>query len=556
MTWSQDYAPLADSIGLSALVAALPVVTLLALLAFWNVRAHLAALAGLLVAATIAIGVYGMPVSLTLASAGYGAAFGLFPIGWIVLNAIFIYNLSVETGGFKVLQDRMANLSNDQRVQALMIGFSFSAFIEGFAGFGAPVAIAGALMIGLGFRPLDAAKAALIGNTVPVAYGSVGIPIITLAKVTGLDEGALSAMVGRQLPLFALLVPFWLVAAQAGWRGMMGVWPACLVSGAAFAGVQFLVSNYHGPYLVDAAAGLSSIGALVILLRFWKPRTEQSLSGHFQASLEPTALATMSRGRENFRAWLPWTLLTLLVAGSSLTPVKSTLDKTFAHKLSVPYLHMAVQKVPPAVARPEAEAAQFTLNLLSATGSSLLVAGVLAGFMLGLKPRQLLAMYGRTLKRVRLPLLTIALMLALGFITRYSGSDTTMGLALASTGILFPFFSPLLGWLGVALTGSNTSSNVLFGNLQKVTAQQLDLSPILTAASNSSGGVMGKIINAQSIVVVGTAIGGQKDSPDAGAILRAVFWHSIALGMLVGVLVMLQAYVFEWMIVALPSVAR
>ena len=261
MTWSQDYTPLADSVALSALVAAMPVVTLLALLAFWHVRAHLAALAGLLVAAAIAIGVYGMPVTLTLASAGYGAAFGLFPIGWIVLNAIFIYNLSVETGGFKVLQDRMSNLSSDRRIQALIIGFSFGAFMEGFAGFGAPVAIAGALMIGLGFRPLDAAKAALIGNTAPVAYGSVGIPIITLAKVTGLDEGALSAMVGRQLPFFALLVPFWLVAAQAGWRGIVGVWPACLVAGVSFAGGQFLVSNFHGPYLVDAAAGLSSIGA-------------------------------------------------------------------------------------------------------------------------------------------------------------------------------------------------------------------------------------------------------------------------------------------------------
>ncbi|MEK7753176.1 MAG: L-lactate permease, partial [Acidobacteriota bacterium] len=260
MTWSQNYTPLVDSIGLSALVAAVPVVTLLALLAFWHVRAHLAALAGLLAAAGIAISVYGMPAKLTLASAGYGAAFGLFPIGWIVLNAIFIYNLSVETGGFKVLQDRMSGLSNDRRIQALMIAFSFGAFIEGFAGFGAPVAITGALMIGLGFRPLEAAKLALIGNTAPVAFGSVGIPIITLAKVTGLDESALSMMVGRQLPFFSLLVPFWLVAAQAGWRGMMGVWPACFVTGASFALVQFLVSNYHGPYLVDAAAGLSAIG--------------------------------------------------------------------------------------------------------------------------------------------------------------------------------------------------------------------------------------------------------------------------------------------------------
>jgi lactate permease len=503
----------------------------------------------------IAIGVYGMPVTLTLASAGYGAAFGLFPIGWIVLNAIFIYNLSVETGGFKVLQDRMSHLSDDRRIQALMIAFSFGAFMEGFAGFGAPVAIAGALMVGLGFRPLDAAKAALIANTAPVAFGSVGIPIVTLAKVTGLDEGALSAMVGRQLPFFALLVPFWLVAAQAGWRGMISVWPACLVAGASFGGVQFLVSNYHGPSLVNAAAGLSSIGALVILLRFWKPREVDAHPERAKAAPDPATQATMSRGRENFRAWLPWMLLTVFVVASSLTPVKNALNQAFSPKLSVPSLHMVVQKVPPAVARPEAEAAQFTFNLLSATGTSLLVAGVIAGFMLGLKPRQLLATYGRTLKRVSLPLLTIALMLALGFTTRYSGSDTTMGLALASTGVLFPFFSPLLGWLGVAVTGSNTSSNVLFGNLQKVTAQQLDLSPILTAAANSSGGVMGKIINAQSIVVAGTAIGGQKDSPDAGTILRAVFWHSIALALLMGVLVMLQAYVFKWMIVVPPSIA-
>jgi lactate permease len=545
MIWSQNYTPLADSVGLSALVAALPVVTLLCLLAFWRVRAHLAALAGLLVAAAIAIGVYGMPVTLTIASAGYGAAFGLFPIGWIVLNAIFVYNLSVETGGFKVLQDRMSSLSGDRRIQAIMIAFSFGAFMEGFAGFGAPVAIAGALMVGLGFRPLDAAKAALIANTAPVAYGSVGIPIITLAKVTGLDESALSAMVGRQLPFFALLVPFWLVAAQAGWRGMAGVWPACLVAGASFAGVQFLVSNYHGPYLVNAAAGLSSVGALVILLRFWEPR---------EAS-EPAARGTTPRSRESFRAWLPWMLLTVFVVASSLTPVRNALNQAFSPKLSVPVLHQAVQKMPPVVAKPEAEAAQFTFNLLSATGTAVLAAGVLAGFILGRKPLQLLATYGRTLKRVSLPLLTIALMLALGFTTRFSGSDTTMGLALASTGLLFPFFSPLLGWLGVAVTGSNTSSNVLFGNLQKVTAQQLDLSPILMAASNSSGGVMGKIINAQSIVVAGTAIGGQEDSPDAGTILRAVFWHSIALALLTGVLVMLQAYVFPWMIVAPPSVA-
>jgi lactate permease len=549
MTWSQHYSPFADSIGLSALVAALPIVTLLALLAFWHVRAHLAALAGLLVAVVIAIWGYGMPAQLTLASAGFGAAFGLFPIGWIVINAIFIYNISVDTGGFRVLQDRMSNLSDDRRIQALMIAFSFGAFLEGFAGFGAPVAITGALMIGLGFRPLEAAKAALIGNTAPVAFGSVGIPIITLAKVTGLDEGALSAMVGRQLPCFALIVPFWLVAAQVGWRGMARVWPACLVAGASFAVVQFLVSNFHGPHLVDAAAGLSSIGALAILLRFWKPADTRARPDQVKPAPEAVAAVSISRGRENIRAWLPWILLTAFVATSSVTPVKNFLNQAFAPKLSVPALHLAVQKVPPAAARPEAEAAQFTLNLLSATGTWLLVAGVIAGLLLGLKPGRLAATYWRTLLRVRVPLLTIALMLALGFTTRYSGTDTTMGLAFASTGMWFPFFSPLLGWLGVALTGSDTSSNVLFGNLQKVTAEQLDISPVLTAAANSSGGVMGKMIDAQSIVVAGVATGGKQDSPDAGTILRAVFWHSMALATLMGILVMLQAYVFQWMIV-------
>jgi lactate permease len=548
MIWSQNYAPL-GGIGSSALVAAVPVVTMLALLAFWHVRAHRAAAVGLLLAAGVAMGVYGMPASLTVAAAGYGAAFGLFPIGWIVLNAIFVYNLSVETGGFNLVQDRLSGLSGDRRIQALMIAFSFGACIEGFAGFGAPVAITGALMIGLGFRPLEAAKLALIGNTAPVAFGSVGIPIITLAKVTGLDEGALSAMVGRQLPFFSLVVPFWLVTAQVGWRGMCGVWPACLVTGASFAIVQFLVSNLHGPYLVDTAAGLCAIGALVVLLRFWKPAEEQTLA-HPRPTVSGARSPTgASRSHENLRAWLPWILLMVFVAGSSLGPVKNALNQTFAPKWSVPALHQAVQKMPPVVAKPEAEVAQFTFNLLSATGTSVLVAGLLSALALGVGPRKTAAIYGRTVLRVRVSLLTISLMLALGFTTRYSGTDTTIGLAFASTGFLFPFFSPLLGWLGVALTGSDTSSNVLFGNLQKVTAQQIGISPILAAAANSAGGVMGKMIDAQSIVVASVATGGQKESPDAGSILRAVFWHSLALAALMGVLVMLQANALKWMVV-------
>jgi len=551
MTWSQNYTPLAESIGLSALVAAIPIVTVLVLLAFWHVRAYIAAAVGLLLAAALAIGVYGMPAQMAAAATGYGAAFGLFPIGWIVLNALFVYGVSVETGGFKELQNRMSGISGDRRIQALMIAYAFGAFIEGFAGFGAPVAITGALMIGLGFRPLDAAVLALIGNTAPVAYGSVGVPIVMLAKVTGIDELTLSAMVGRQLAPFAFLVPFWLVTVQAGWRGMLGVWPACLVSGLAFAIAQFLVSNFHGPQLVGAAGGLSAMGALLLLMRFWKPKEVQTHPGRSDA---PASAAAAGGIGGNLRAWLPWILLTVLVASSTILPVKNALNATFAPKIAVPALHLAVQKMPPVVAKATPEAAEFTFNLLSATGSALLVAGTLSGLLLGLGPVQLAGLYWRTIKRVRISLLTIALMVALGFTTRYSGTDTTMGLAFASTGVLFPFFSPLLGWLGVALTGSDTSSNILFGNLQTVTAKQIGVSPILTAAANSAGGVMGKMIDAQSIVIASVATGGKPDSPDVGTILRAVFWHSIALATLMGVLVMLQAYVFKWMVVVPPAV--
>ncbi len=535
MTWSQNYAPLADSIGLSALVASIPVVTLLALLAFWHVRAQIAALAGLLVAMAIAIGVYGMPLSMTLASAGYGAAFGLFPIGWIILNAIFIYNLTVETGQFSVLQKQVSTMSGDRRIQALLIAFSFGAFIEGAAGFGAPVAISGALLIGLGFKPLEAAKLALIGNTAPVAYGALGTPIITLARITDLDVQLLSAMAGRQLPFFSLLVPFWLIAAQAGWRGMVAVWPACLVAGSSFGITQFFVSNYIGPMLVDIIAAIVSMASLVLLMRFWKPKDtqENEVPADFVKSAAPA-------GAPVWKAWLPWVLLCGFVFLWGLPDVKKGLNGWFAPAIETPYLHKAVLRVPPVAAHPEPESAIFTFNALSATGTAILISGVLAALVLGLKPGRIIRLYGETIWKVRVSLLTIALMLALGFTTRYSGTDTTMGLLMAGTGWWFPFFSPLIGWLGVALTGSDTSSNVLFGNLQKVTAEQLGLSPILMAASNSTGGVMGKMIDAQSIVVASVATNQQGKE---GVILRYVFWHSIFLASLVGVLVMLQAYV-------------
>ncbi len=543
MTWSQNYAPL-GSVGVSALVAVLPVVTLLGLLGLGRVRAHFAALAGLLVAVLIAIAVYRMPAQLTLAAAIFGAAFGLFPIGWILLNAIFVYDLSVESGQFAVLQNQLSGVSRDRRIQALLIAFCFGAFVEGAAGFGAPVAITGALLIGVGFRPLEAAKLALIGNTAPVAFGSVGIPIVTLNKVTGLDIHLLSAMVGRQLPIFSFIVPFWLIVAQVGWTGMMAVWPACFVTGLCFGATQFLVSNYHGPWLVDMASSVASMLALMALLKFWKPKDEQPAP----RANEIVATETSTAPGSAWKAWLPWVLLSMCVFVWGLPKVKDVLNNFFAPGIQIPVLHRAVLRVPPVLKAPAPEDAIFSFNALSATGTALLCAGILSGVCLGLGPKRILQVYIRTISRVRLSLLTIALMLALGYTTRYSGTDSTLGLTLAASGFLFPFFSPLIGWLGVALTGSDTSSNVLFGNLQQVTAQQLALSPILTAASNSSGGVMGKMIDAQSIVVASVATGGRADSPDAGTVLRSVFWHSLALAALMGLLVMLQAYVFPGMI--------
>jgi lactate permease len=542
MPWSQVYAPL-GSIGVSALVAAIPVAVLMALLAFWHVRAHLAAGVALLAAGTIAVAVYGMPAPLAVAAAGYGAAFGLLPIGWLVVNAIFIYQLSVETGQFVVLQTQIAGISRDRRIQALMIAFAFGAFIEGAAGFGAPVAISGGLLIGLGFKPLEAAKLALIGNTAPVAFGSLGIPLVTMAPLTGLDLHQLSAMVGRQLPIFSLIVPCWLVAAQVGWRRMVEVWPACLTAGGTFAIMQFVMSNLHGPWLVDIVSAAVSMIALVVLMRFWKPANELT---NTTPDMPAATLATDAATGPAWKAWLPWLFLTGFVFLWGMNPVKAQLNAWFAPQIPVPALHLAVQKMPPVAPVPTREPTIFNLNLLSATGTPLLLAGIASALSLGVGFRRALRIYGQTWLRVRVSLLTISAMMALGFLTRYGGTDTTMGLAMAGTGWLFPFFSPIIGWLGVALTGSDTASNVLFGNLQKVSAEQLGFSPVLMCAANSSGGVMGKMIDAQSIVVAAVATGGRADSPDAGTVLRAVFWHSIVLAALVGLLVYAQAKIYPF----------
>ncbi|MEO5763451.1 MAG: L-lactate permease [Vicinamibacteria bacterium] len=544
MTWLQNYAPLGDVFS-SALVAALPVVVLLGLLAFFHVRAHIAAIAGLVAAWLVAVGLFHMPASLATAAAGYGVAYGLFPIGWIVLNAIFIYDVTVKTGQFDVVKRTIAGISDDRRIQVLLIAFSFGAFIEGAAGFGTPVAISGAMLIGIGFRPLEAAGLALIGNTAPVAFGGLGTPLIALNAVTHLPLADLSAMVGRQLPFFSVLIPFWLVVVMAGFKGMREVWPACLTAGVGFAITQFLVSNFHGPWIVDIAGAIVSMASLLILLRFWRPRNvwrfeHERVGGALPQKQEPPPTSS-----QTLRAWTPWILLTAFVFVWGLPQVKSALDGWSIVRVPIPYLDKAVVRVPPVVVKPEPEAAVFNLNSLSATGTGLLLAGIVSGLVLGVSPLALISLYGQTLFRVRNSLLTITAMLALGYTTRYSGSDTSMGLAFASTGVLFPFFSPLLGWLGVALTGSDTSSNVLFGNLQTVSAQQIGVSPLLTAAANASGGVMGKMIDAQSIVVASVATG---DAAAPGAILRYVFFHSLALACLVGVLVLMQAYLFPWMV--------
>jgi lactate permease len=541
MIWLQNYDPFGN-VFLSTVIASLPVVILLAAIAWLHIRVHVAAAVGLAVALLIALAVYRMPVSAASAAAVYGAAFGLFPIGWIILNVIFLYQLTVERGLFAVLRNSLARVAPDPRIQLILIAFSFGAFIEGMAGFGTPVAITGAILIQLGFKPLQASCLALIANTAPVAFGSLGIPITTLEQVTGLDAKLVSAMVGRQLPFFSLIIPFWIVAAFSGWRGMLAVWPAALTAGATFALPQFIVSNFHGPWLVDIIAGACSICATVLLLRFWKPKELMKLPVDDSKKITGTesSVENVPR-REIVRSWIPWAILTMLLLVWGTPQIKSLLDKAAPIKFETPGLHNLVQRVPPVAAiNAKPEAAVFKLNIFSATGTGILLAAIISGFVMGFTPRQLLRQYGKTLWHVRFSLLTIAAMLALGNVTKYSGTDATLGLALAHTGALYPFFGTLLGWLGVALTGSDTASNVLFGGLQKITAEQTGVSSILMGAANSSGGVMGKMVDAQSIVVASTATNWFGHE---GAILRYVFFHSLALAVLMGILVLLQAYV-------------
>ncbi len=552
--FSQVYNPL-NSTLLSALVAAIPIIVLLGAIAFLRIKAHVAALLGLIASLAVAIFVFGMPSRMAGVSAVFGAAYGLMPIGWIILNVIFLYQLTVEKGYFDVLKSSVGAVTRDRRLQLLLIAFSFGAFFEGAAGFGTPVAVTGAILIGLGFRPLAASGLSLIANTAPVAYGALGTPVIALAGVTGLDLFQLSSKIGQQLPWFSLIVPFWLIWAFAGFRGMLGIWPAVSVAGVFFAVPQFLISNFHGPWLVDIVAAVVSMAALTLLLKIWHPKqlwlaTERPGKKSVidapeveariaQSEIDPPSHPSRS---DAIKAWMPWIILCVCVFLWGVPQFKAFLDGLFGPKFPVAGLDKLVQKMPPVVAKPSPEAAVYSFSILSATGTGILLAAILGGLVMGFSVGNLLRVYWRTLKLVRFSLLTIACMLALGYVTRYSGTDAAMGLAFAQTGVIYPFFGTLLGWLGVALTGSDTASNVLFGGLQKITAQQLGLNPVLMAAANSSGGVMGKMIDAQSIVVASTAT---RWYGHEGEILRFVFFHSIALASLVGVLVTLQAYVFK-----------
>jgi lactate permease len=547
--WNQIYNPLGNA-TLSTIAAAIPVVTLLVLIASGKVKAHIAAVIALIVANIITIFVYTMPAAMSVKASLLGVVVGFFPIGWIVLNVIFLYRITVETGRFELLKRAIGGVTNDRRLQLLLIAFAFGAFFEGASGFGTPVAITGAVLIGLGFSPLAASGLSLIANTAPVAYGALGTPIQGLASVTGFDPYILGAMVGRQLPFFSLIVPFWVVWAFAGWKGMKDVWPAILVTGVSFAIPQFVISNYINPWIVDIGASLISMGCLILFLKVWQPK-ELWLSPALRGKDESASTMTPAKAMDTTKltsaqlwsALLPWIIVCIVMLIWGTGAFKTWANSIFVWNYPVPELHNMINKVPPVAAKPTPEAAVFGFTYLSFTGSGMLIAGIISGFLMGFSPAKMIAEYGRTIKLCAISLITISAMLAIGTLTRLSGVDATLGLAFAATGVLYPFFGTLLGWLGVALTGSDTASNVLFGNLQKITSEQLNISPILMSAANSSGGVMGKMIDAQSIVVASTATNWYGHE---GSILRYVFMHSIVLACLVGLLVMLQAYVYPF----------
>jgi len=542
--WQQVYDPLGN-IWLSSLIAALPILFFFVALAVLRMKGHLAGTLTVVLALLVSVFFYRMPLRMALAAAGDGFLFGLWPIAWIIVTAVFLYKVTVRTGQFEIIRASVVSVTEDQRLQMLMVGFSFGAFLEGAAGFGAPVAITAALLAGLGFNPLYAAGLCLIANTAPVAFGAMGIPMIVAGQVTGIDAFKIGAMVGRQLPFLSFIIPCWIVAIMDGWRGVRQTWPAILVCGGSFAVTQFLTSNFIGPQLPDITSSLVSLLSLTLFLKVWKPKTIFRFPGQ-----EVRIKATSHSTAQVLKAWSPFAILTVFVTVWSLKPFAELFAKGGVLAWTVisspvPMLDRLVIKVPPIVNAPTPYGSIYTFNWLSATGTAILLAALVSVLVLRMKPLHVFETFFSTLNELKMPIFTIGMVLAFAYIANYSGLSATLAMLLAATGVIFPFFSPFLGWLGVFLTGSDTSSNALFCNLQANTAHQIHVSNTLLVAANSSGGVTGKMISPQSIAVATGAVGLVGHESD---LFRFTFKHSLMLAGLVGVITMLQAYLFPWMI--------
>jgi L-lactate transport len=534
MLWKQNYMPVGGMV-ISTFLAVIPIAVLMYALAVKRLPSWKSSLLGLAAAEVVALFVYRMPPVVSISAAAFGAAFGLFPIGWIVYWAIVLYRITVETGQFAIIKDSIGGLTSDSRLQALLVAFAFGAFIEGACGFGTPVAVAAAMLAGLGFRPFFAASICLLANTSPVAYGAIGIPLVTLSGTTGLPLNVLSANVGRICAPISLLIPSYLVLAMGGWASLKAVFPAAIISGVAFSTTQFFISNFVGPYLTDILASIAAMIALIVLLRFWKPKEIAEISEEASTRARPQYSL-----KQIVRAWSPYALLVIFVLLWGADSVKAALNSlTFSFRW--PALHNLVLRTPPVTPQPTAYGAVFAFNWLAVSGTGCMFAALLSGILLKMTSRRIVRLLFNTGRQLAFPLMTIAVVLALAFLMNYSGATATLGLACAATSLCFPFFSAMLGWLGVFLTGSDTSANALFGSLQVVTANRLGLNAALMAATNSSGGVMGKMISVQSICVAAAATG-MEESEEAN-LFRFTLRHSIFLASLVGIISLMYAYV-------------
>ena len=546
-TWAQVYDPLGN-LWLSSLIALIPIAFFFIALAVLRMKGHVAGTITVVLALAVAILFYQMPVPMALAAAGYGFFYGLWPIAWIIVTAVFLYKITVKTGQFDIIRSSVLSITEDQRLQMLLVGFAFGAFLEGAAGFGAPVAITAALLVGLGFNPLYAAGLCLIANTAPVAFGAMGIPITVAGQVTGLDPFHIGQMAGRQLPLLSVIVPFWLVAIMDGWRGIKDTYPAILVAGVSFAVTQFLTANFIGPELPDITSALVSLICLTLFLKVWKPKNIFRFAGQ-ERKASNKAEPTYNAG-QIFKAWSPFIILTVMVTIWSLKPFKAMFGKdgvleSWVIKVSVPFLDKLVTKMPPIVAEAKPYEAVYKFDWFSATGTSILLAAIITLLVLRMKPMEALRTFGETLSELKRPIYSIGMVLAFAFVANYSGLSATLALLLAGTGAMFTFFSPFLGWLGVFLTGSDTSSNALFCSLQANTAHQIGVSDTLLVAANTTGGVTGKMISPQSMAVACAAVGLVGKESD---LFRFTLKHSLMFAAIVGIITTLQAYVFTWMI--------